>query len=156
MSKNKMTRRAFGALIPSVVLLPELGSAQASSTNVRDGDAWQLNDKSMKLGYVIGFVDAASWAYGNVEGQLQVLKSLSPKDRQLLAGGKDVWDFENIKYKQLIEGMDSFYNDYRNKAVQWDRALSYVRDTIHGDSQEFLEQELEFERKKALLDSEQK
>lgn len=156
MSHPKPTRRTFGLLISSVLFFPRLGLTQSVSTSGRDGGSWSTTNQSMKYGYVVGFIDATTWAYGNVEGALYVLKSLSSKDRELLASGKDVWNYGNIEYSQLIEGMDSFYGDYRNKAIKWDRALSYVRDTIRGEPQEYLDRELEFERKAALLDSEKK
>ena len=105
----------------------------------------------MKLGYVTGFIDAAAWAYSNVDGQVHVLKSLSTKDREILAGGKKVWDYANIPYGQLADGMDDFYADNLNKAIKWDRALSYVRDCIHGEPKDYLEDELNFERKLATV-----
>jgi hypothetical protein len=100
------------------------------------------------LGYVTGFIDAASWAGGNVDAAVQLLK-LSPQDRKALAEGKKVWDYANIPYAQLVDGMDDFYADNLNKAIKWDRAISYVRDCIHGESKEYLEYELNFERKLA-------
>jgi hypothetical protein len=154
--ENKMTRRAFGLLLPSAALLPQFGQGQISTANERDGDAWKGANQSVKFGYVLGFTDAAAWAYGNVDGAVSLLKSLSPKDRKMLADGKSVWDYGEIKYKQLIDGMDTFYGDYRNAAIKWDRALSYVRDTIHGEPQDYLDRELEFERKLALLNTEKK
>jgi hypothetical protein len=151
-----MTRRSFVALVPLTIFLPKLVSGQPNSTNARDGADWKSSSQSMKLGYVIGFVDAAAWASANVDGALAVLKSLSQKDRKMLSETKDVWNYFGIKYRQLTEGMDSFYADYRNSAIKWDRALSYVRDTINGEPQDSLERELEFERKLALPVTEKK
>lgn len=119
----------------------------------RDGYVWLQMSKAIKIEYVIGFTDAAAWAYGNADGQLTVLKSLSAKDKKVLAEGKKVWDYENIRYVQLVDGMDEFYAENLNKGIRWDRALSYVRDCIHGEPKEYLENELNLERRLATLDS---
>jgi hypothetical protein len=47
--------------------------------------------------------------------------------------------------------MSRFYADALNKEIKWDRALSYVRDCIHGEPKDFLETELSFERKLAAV-----
>ena len=67
----------------------------------------------------------------------------------MLSEGKKVWEYENINYAQLVDGMNDFYADNLNKAIKWDRAISYVRDCIHGESKEYLEYELNFERRLA-------
>ena len=147
MSRTRISRiLSFG-----LVLLVTVATSEAQQA--RNGAAWKQMSESLKLGYVMGFIDAAAWASQNVDGALYVLKSMSPEDRKLVAKGKDVWNYQNISYGQLVEGLNAFYGDYRNEAIKWDRGISYVRDEIHGDSKEFLEKELEFERKIAASDS---
>jgi hypothetical protein len=137
-------------LIASATLIFCIGIGQAqSSSQGGDGFDWNKATQSWKLGYVTGFIDAASWAGGNVDGAVSVLKSLSPEDRRILTEGKKVLDYYNIPYVQLIDGMNDFYADNLNKAIKWGRALSYVRDCIHGERKEYLENELNFERKLA-------
>jgi hypothetical protein len=153
MAEKMLKENLIGILLASVMLTSCVGVGRGQSASARDGFAWNQASQPLKIGYVMGFTDAASWAWSNVDGAEHVLKSLSPKDRQVLAGGKEVWDYENIKYAQLVEGMDDFYVDNLNKAIKWDRALSYVRDCIHGEPKDYLEAELNFERKRATLDS---
>lgn len=150
MLKTALTRRHFGFTSFAALLLPNARLAMGQSGTDRDGEAWAANAKAVKYAYVAGFLDAAVWAWENVDGALSVLKSLSPKDRKLFESGKTVWDYQNIHISQLVDGLDTFYSDYRNRAIRWDRALSYARDTIHGESKEYLDRELEFERKLAL------
>jgi hypothetical protein len=138
-----------GILLASAMLLSCFVTGHAQSSQGSDGFAWNRSSQSWKLGYVTGFVDAASWASGNVDGAVHVLKSLSPSDSKILTEGKKVWDYYNIPYAQLVDGMNGFYADNLNKAIKWDRALSYVRDCIHGESKDYLDTELNFERKLA-------
>jgi hypothetical protein len=145
--KKELTRNGVTFLFASVVLISCVGIGGAQSQPARDGYGWGKMDRPVKIGYVMGFTDAAAWAQGNVDGQLAVLKSLSPKDRKILAETKKVWDYENIYYAQLVDGMNDFYADNLNKAIKWDRALSYIRDCIHGEPKDFLETELNVERK---------
>ena len=142
-----MNRRAFGFLLSSSLLFARQGAGQASQSSERDGYSWKATSRGIQIAYVTGFTDAAAWAQGNVDGQLAVLKSLSPKDRKVLTETKKVWDYGNIYYAQLVDGMSDFYADNLNKAIKWDRALSYVRDCIHGEPKDFLETELNVERK---------
>jgi hypothetical protein len=136
-------------LLASAMLLSGIAISSAQSSQSSDGFAWNRATQSWKLGYVTGFVDAASWASGNVDGAVHVLKSLSPDDSKILEHGKKVWDYYNIPYAQLVDGMNDFYSDNLNKAIKWDRALSYVRDCIHGEPKDYLDTELNFERKLA-------
>jgi hypothetical protein len=139
--------------VVGTILASCLGFAIAQSSQGRDGFAWNHASQSWKLGYVTGFVDAASWAGVNVDAAAHVFKSLSPKDRKMLAETKDVWDYGNIYDVQLVDGINNFYADNLNKAIKWDRAISYVRDCIHGESKDYLENELNFERRLATSGS---
>jgi hypothetical protein len=147
--QNTMNRRSFGFLLSSSLLFAGTGSSQASQPSERNGYSWKATSRGIQIAYVTGFTDAAAWANENVDGQLAVLKSLSPQDRKVLAETKKVWDYGNIYYAQLVDGMNDFYADNLNKAIKWDRALSYVRDCIHGEPKDFLETELNVERKLA-------
>lgn len=143
------TQKWVGILFASAIVSFCCSNCFAQSQPATNGFAWKQATRSWKVGYVTGFIDAASWAYGNVDGQVHVLKSLSAKDRDALAEGRKVWDYGNIPYAQLVDAMDDFYADNLNKAIKWDRALSYVRDCIHGEPKDYLETELNFERKLA-------
>jgi hypothetical protein len=151
--QNTMSRRAFGFLLSSSFLFARRGSGQATQPSERNGYSWKATSRGIQFAYVSGFMDAAAWAYTNVIGQLEEFKSLSARDRKILTETKNVWDYGNIYYAQLVDGMNDFYADNLNKAIKWDRALSYVRDCIHGEPKDFLETELNFERKLATIDS---
>jgi hypothetical protein len=148
-TQNTMNRRAFGFLLSSSLLFARHGFGQKSQPSERNGYSWIATSRGIQIAYVTGFTDAAAWAYTNVIGQLEEFKSLSVKDSKILTETKVVWDYGNIYFAQLVDGMNDFYTDNLNKAIKWDRALSYVRDCIHGEPKDFLETELNFERKLA-------
>lgn len=156
MSQSKMTRRKFGYLFPLAAISGRLSLGQVNSEIECDGQAWKTANKLMKLGYVLGFVDAATQEYEDIELQSKLLKSLSSVDQQILALAKTGSDYGDIKYGQYIEGMDVFYSDYRNAAIKWERALPYVRDSIHGEPQKTLDWQLELLRKMTLGETRQK
>lgn len=56
-------------------------------------------------------------------------------------------DFDGIKMGQFVNGLDSFYGDYRNQQIEFGSALGYVRDGIKGKPQEELQKEIEQMRK---------
>ena len=52
------------------------------------------------------------------------------------------FDFGNIPFGQLMDGVDEFYTDFRNKHVDIADAMTYVRDKLKGKSPAVLEQQL--------------
>jgi hypothetical protein len=67
-----------------------------------------------------------------------------------------VCDFSEMHLGQFMEGLNSFYKDYRNLTIHSDDALSYVRDQIAGKSPESLEIKLSALRKLATSSSYEK
>lgn len=146
----------FALMFPSAALLPRFAAAQTPSAFETDGDGWIAASESLKLGCLLGFTDAASDAHTVTGGNSSICHPANGQDQKLLTISQENFDYTNIKYKQHSDGMDSFYSDYANRAIRWDRAISYVRDTIHGKSKDALERELTFERKWALSDTNKK
>jgi len=52
------------------------------------------------------------------------------------------FDFGDIRFGQLEEGMAEFYKDFRNKSVYVTAAMSYVRHQLKGKSEKELQHEL--------------
>ena len=52
------------------------------------------------------------------------------------------FNYEMIKYGQFLDGMDTFYKDFRNIEYPITGAMRIVRDQIQGRSQEDIEKEL--------------
>jgi hypothetical protein len=58
-------------------------------------------------------------------------------------------DYASIKNEQIIQGLDSFYKDFRNINVQVEDAMGYVKDELSGKSDADLAAELQTLRKNA-------
>lgn len=56
------------------------------------------------------------------------------------------YDFGKITIGQLSDGVDEFYKDFRNKNIDINQAMFYVRDQLKGKSSKELEDELELWR----------
>ena len=52
------------------------------------------------------------------------------------------FDFGNIPFGQLMDSVDEFYKDFRNKRVDIADAMTYVRDKLKGKSPAALERQL--------------
>lgn len=87
----------------------------------------------------MGFVDAASEArmmYLVLAEREKNVKLAS--DMKSMAVGRD---YSNLRFGQLIDGMQVFYIDYRNMSIHTDDAMGYVRDSLKG----FTDAELQIE-----------
>ena len=52
------------------------------------------------------------------------------------------FDFNDIAYGQYIEGLEKFYKDFRNKRIQVEDAMYYVRDDVRGLDPQKLESQI--------------
>ena len=57
--------------------------------------------------------------------------------------------YSNLRAGQLVEGLDEFYKDFRNKNILVDVAIRYVKDELRGKTGKELEDELATFRKAA-------
>jgi hypothetical protein len=141
--------KAIRFLLVGAVLVSCVGVGRADASDRLNGFDWNKADQGYKVGYINGYIDAAVKEEAVLNIELRDLELLSAKDRQLLATEKNDWDYLNITYGQLLEGMNNFYNDNLNKAISWSTALSYVRGSIHGEPKDVLERKLNLDRKLA-------
>lgn len=141
------SRRSFGFAVVSALSNGLSFSARASEPDSRDGFMWLDMNSSTKIGYVMGFCAGANVASGlwdsvNDEGPVK----LSAKQKRLASRASD---YTGLKFGQLVDGLDEFYRDFRNKQIQVEDAMAYVRNEIQGDTQDLLEKELTVLRKSA-------
>jgi hypothetical protein len=154
----KMTSRA--AL--TVLLLLSLGTrAGTGEEQKHNGYWWEDTNRSFKLGFVTGFAMA-----GNSAGDMLVFECLAnkhggvlptkaPPKEELIACSQEpvptAFDYSQILLGQLADGIDEFYNDFRNKNVPASLAIRYVRDQLKGKPAKELEDELTAWRKVTIL-----
>ena len=52
------------------------------------------------------------------------------------------YELGSIPFGQLSDGLDEFYKDFRNKTIDVNLAMAYVRDELKGKPAKELEEEL--------------
>jgi len=101
------------------------------------------------LGFVEGYVS------GLVRAEVLLMQSLDFNNDKIVdrSSKKPVTsylDFSEISYGQYMDGLDAFYSDYRNKRINFNVAILYVRDQVRGVSRGELDRRLEGMRKGAV------
>lgn len=136
-----------------VVLLVLLGTARATVENrSHNGYWWNGLTTDYKLrfasGYAMAMINAQDLAGFKCIADKNggKLPEKAPGNEVLDACLQDPWvtplDFGDVHFGQLTEGLDEFYKDFRNKEIDVQYALGYVRDELKGKSPEELGQEL--------------
>ena len=131
-------RFAVGLLVLFLLVGNGRGQQQQQQLN---GYWWASMDQSFKLGWVSGYAKAMDLAgvvqeatcasnlpmyhkeFPNIEPQV-LLQKLCLSDTQ--------FDYDGIAMGQFVDGIDSFYKDFRNKQLETGSAIQYVRDQVKG------------------------
>jgi len=87
-----------------------------------DGDFWIPKHQDAKLVYVIGFVDGRN---DGINDAAEALGSdiYNPKISKLAS---------KVTVGQIVDGVDEFYKDWRNRKVLLRHAMQYVMDEAEG------------------------
>lgn len=113
-----------------------------------DGNTWASWNPSMKLGFVVGFLQAT-----DTDGAVKMvtcLDMLNYIDLKKVSGErwKDMClndktnDYGGISMGQFVDGVDAFYRDYRHRNLEVSFGLQYVRDQMRGKTQAELDAEV--------------
>ncbi len=104
--------------------------------NEHDGFWWTSQSSTAKVFFVSGYVEGMSAASAGVKAAVSegAAKDSVPSRSFLLRE----FDYSNVRAGQLVDGVDEFYKDFRNKGIEIADALLYVRDQISGESEERL------------------
>jgi len=129
-------------------------TAQVKTAEDYNGYWWNDSSQTFKLGFVSGYIVALSPLFDvmslkcaeDAQRKRGLPTNQYPGDEVLKSCIESpqvaVYDFTNIRFGQLLEGVDEFYKDFRNKGVDIDFAMGYVRDELKGKSPDELEGEL--------------
>jgi len=146
--------------VAAVALLVPNTSSAADRTDL-DGYWWAKLDASFKLGWVSGYAKAMDFAgiiqmstcasnmplyikeYPNTDPKV-ILQKMCLSDMQ--------FDYDGIAMGQFVDGMDSFYKDYRNKQLEVGWAIQYARDSIKGKPAQELDAEVALWRRCSAAD----
>jgi len=139
-----------------VVLLVLLATGIAQGQQEKPNGFWWLNSsETFKVGFVSGYVEAINRAYQSTKWRclgesLESKTKWTEKEAAECVSPVAAYDFTNIRFGQLVDGVDEFYKDFRNKNIHINAALDYVRDQLRGDkSAKQLEEELNQYRRNA-------
>jgi hypothetical protein len=139
-----------------LVLLSLLPVCVHAQNNRRDGNWWKDVSPSGKLDYMVGFFDGMR--LGHNFSLWGTLKDSGGKATPCLSGTvKSYQDHEakylsNVTNDQIVDGLDIFYKDYRNRSIQVHDAVWLVLSSIAGSPQNELDKMIESWRKNAAND----
>jgi len=125
----------------------------AHAQTKEDGSWWKNLTPAFKLGYVAGFTRGSELTtIGNTVGCLAMWSELKAiKATYTLEQWKSVCtpqsNFDGVSMGQFVDGLNSFYADYRNQRIEFGSAIEYVRDEIKGKPSAELEANLDRLRK---------
>jgi hypothetical protein len=95
----------------------------------------------MKLGWVIGF--AHGWEHGIIDACIQqalLEKTSAQHEWAKTCASNPVLSNPNATAAQMVEGLDHFYADYRNRTINLGFAVSYVYKELNGTPQSTLDE----------------
>lgn len=136
----------------ALMILVLAGTAHGQEQD-RNGYWWVNRSQDFKLGFVTGFAMAMT---GNSDAA--VLRCLEDKPDKTSA---EAWktcmqtpaviglSYNGLRMGQLVDGVDEFYKDFRNKGILVDVALRYVKDELRGMTDKELQDELAVFRQSA-------
>lgn len=133
-------RVAFGLLLLLVVMNAGRGQQQS-----HDGFWWVGSSESYRVGFASGYAMAMTNVSDAATFRCMAEKSDEAK-KTCVQYEVLPYDFTQIRMGQLSEGVDEFYKDFRNKAIDINPAFRYVRDELKGKSPKELQDELELWR----------
>jgi hypothetical protein len=144
---------AVALLVPSALLA-------AGKTDL-DGYWWEKLDASFKLGWVSGYAKAMDLAgsiqmstcASNMPLYVKEFPNTDPKViLQKMCLSDTQFDYDGIATGQLVDGMDAFYKDYRNKQLEIGWAIQYARDSIKGKAVQEVDAEVALWRRCSAAD----
>jgi len=145
----KLTSR----LTTLLVIVLALGNATLSTVQStrRDGNWWINQTKGFKNTYVAGFFDGMKlgynfsyWGFYDEKNSEvcrgKIAKSFSDYNKKYL---------DEVTSAQIVDGLDSFYSDYKNRRIIVSDAVWLVLNGIAGTPQEEIEKMIEAWRRNA-------
>jgi hypothetical protein len=137
-----MKRRLILFLVAAVVLF-SVNFCNAEGPK-RDGNWWQTFPESAKVFYVAGLQDGLLIGHGFSD-------PLSPcAEQELKTFQEQIKKYSaNVSVKQIVDGLDRFYSDYRNRGIRIHFAVAIVMLSIAGEPQKGIDEKTEQARQEA-------
>jgi hypothetical protein len=141
---------AFAGFIVALIS-PALVRAEESR---RDGNWWREQSAPTKAFYMTGFFDgmdlgAKFAAWGLMTKKDETSTTLGPIPSKVYTSYADYLEkyLKHVTNIQISDGLDAFYNDYRNRTITLDSAVWLVLNTIAGTPAKDLEKMIDNFRK---------
>ena len=130
-----------------VVALLLIGvSSRAEDNARRDGNAWRDMSQEGKAYYVNGFFDGMNFGATATRQGLLDQKATACAEVALNSFEYGAKFFHDVNAGQIRDGLDQFYEDYRNRSIAIHRAIWIVVKVIHGTPQKKVNSMVEYER----------
>ena len=129
-------------LICLLTIVPALSAAEE---NRRDGNWWRDQDRPTRSAYIIGFFDGMDLGYNFSYWGFAKDKEMKACMGKVVESYVDYNSkyFKNVTNVQLVDGLDSFYADFRNRSIRVSDAVWLVVNGIAGTPQERLDSMIE-------------
>jgi hypothetical protein len=126
-------------------------SLHASDTRNRDGNLWRTLTAEQKITYIAAFWDGMELGH-----EFDLFDLVNRKEKAACAADADK-SFntytdkyaKNVSNVQIVDGLNAFYSDYRNRSVPIHGGVWIVLNSIAGTPQETLDKMTENFRKVA-------
>jgi hypothetical protein len=125
--------------------------AVAEATGRRDGNFWRGSTAHDKTVYVTGFFDGMTFGGRLSSWSMNLARPDVHAEIKVLASYDAMADyyFGHVTAIQLADGLDKFYEDYRNRNIQIYDAIWLVANSISGKSDAEMQTLIENFRKTA-------
>lgn len=143
-------------LVKTITILILLISAPCLADLRIDGNWWNgSNNRSEKANYIIGLYDGMElssfpilfYAFSTPKYDKNRMECAQAINKATIDFNKEF--FSNVKIGQIVDGIDLFYKDYKNRKISVMNALYVVLNGISGKSEENLKSMTENYRKQA-------
>ena len=142
--------RKTGALIGVLVLVMFTVPSMAEEIGW-DGYEWETMSEESKLYYIIGYGDGMSRVLAPIDYLLSVDEErFGECEKRGVGFVYDLYieDFPwGVLYDDTVEGVNHFYDDFRNMRIAIPDAIRVVSMQLYGESEESINSEIEDLRK---------
>ena len=126
-------------------------SLSSIASDQRDGNWWRQQHYETKLTYIVGFFDGMElgknfsyWNFTNDADKKECLEAVSNSFKEYSRKY-----FSNVSNIQLVDGLNTFYEDFRNRRILLQNAVWLVVNEISGTPEIEMKHMIENWRKNA-------